>query len=90
MEIKTVYFNFDDGVVTWFHPSRVDWEKVTDRSLIQVYHGLGSPLRKGPVWVVQVRHVALRSARWCLVVGTDPGYSYTVHILRKELSAAII
>lgn len=89
MRLKTVYYNFDDCVVTWFHPTQVDWQKVTDTSLHTVYNGLAPDL-PGPCWVVHIRHVGLRSARWCLVVGTDPDYSGTVRILRKELAVGII
>lgn len=98
MNIQTVYFNFDDCVVTWYHPSKVDWQRIPDPSLRSVYDGIAVPIRPGlspvvkaaPVWIIQIRHKALKRARWVLVAGTDPDYSQTVFFLRKELGVSIV
>lgn len=89
MKIKTVYFNFDDAVVTWFTPDAVNWELVGDH-LQDVYRGLSPVVKTGPVWIIQVRCKGLRRARWCMVAGTDPDYSQTIYLMQKELAISIL
>lgn len=88
MRLQTVYFNFDNAVVTWYRPHAIDWERA-EPHIKGVFDNLPDDL-KDSAWIVQFRHRTFKATRWALITGEDPSYQLTLHFLRKELAVSVV